>query len=101
MDKNRVFHEMIGGKWREYPASLDIHGIRTNPDYAADPRLVLREMMKREDWDRFVEYIYHKQPSDINRLSPYAELVFNYIPNITGKLRDAGIEWMRKEKDHD
>ena len=117
--KNREFHEFFHRDVTNYDSG-DVHKclcgkkyymsdagtkafeehLNNVPDYAADPRLVLREMMKREDWDRFVEYIYHKQPSDINRLSPYAELVFNYIPDTTGKLRDVGIEFMR-EKDHE
>jgi hypothetical protein len=55
--------------------------------------------MEREDFDSFVEFIYHKQPPTVEHLSPYAEIVFNYITT-PGKLRDAWIEW-REGKQND
>jgi len=68
MDPNREFHELIGGKcWHGHDSdnpdfmetcpkyNLIYYGDQeTTPDYAADPRLVLREMAKREDFPLFM-----------------------------------------------
>lgn len=94
MDANKRFAKLAG--------TLPVIDLQGNvlqrgqyPDFT-DAREVLRVMMERGDWDEFVEFIYHKQPADIQRLSPYAELVFNYILDTTGKLRDLAIEWMEE-----
>jgi len=52
------------------------------PDYAADPRLVLREMMKRKEWIEFRWFI-----DDC-----WVDLI---VLDTTGKLRDLAIEWLK------
>ena len=95
MDLNREFARLVGLCWHEYDTETlnCIHCEKVmwrkdsnNPDYAADPRLVLREMMKREDWHKFIGRIEDSRPS---------WFVENYILNLTGKLRDAAIEFLR------
>jgi len=67
------------------------------PDYAADPRLVLREMMKRKDWPRFLDSI-----DGMHNCYDYGqEIVWRdwievkYLLDTTGKLRDKAIEWLK------
>jgi hypothetical protein len=115
-DPNRRFHELAGLCWHEiieqevesesgvvsflcacgacYSRMDDFedHAAESNPDYAADPRLVLEVMKKREDWWLF------------SRLSGFWVIPFEagekiyldtaYILDKTGKLRDKAIEWM-------
>ena len=60
MDLNREFARLVGLCWHEYDTETlnCIHCEKVmwrkdsnNPDYAADPRLVLREMVKRREWN--------------------------------------------------
>ena len=81
MDKNKKLHELLGLCWHEFKMSSHCHidctcgecfsGYRSreeleehckehNPDYATDPRLVLREMEKREDWEQFAYRYFSK-----------------------------------------
>jgi len=105
MDKNRELHELLGhtthiyaiGDDRELSrCSCGLKGYavreicaKSTPDYASDPRLVLREMMKREDFDRFVGFV--------NGCNGYAlDLIpVDIILNTTGKLRDMTIERLK------
>ena len=67
MDPNREFAELVGLCWHEWEWDSNRRyftcmkcpklGGRTrqvNPDFAVDPRLVLREMAKREDFPLFM-----------------------------------------------
>uniref|UniRef100_A0A6M3JX38 Uncharacterized protein n=1 Tax=viral metagenome TaxID=1070528 RepID=A0A6M3JX38_9ZZZZ len=123
MDKNRVFHELIGRTdWhkivKQQPYELDgvavgslficscgleLHGaavsmhlVLSNPDYAADPRLVLREMMKREDWENFMAGLFGCFVFSTGAAMNLA----TYMTDTTGRFRDAAIAFM-KEKDHE
>ena len=96
MDKNRELHELLGLEWKIKwiftGAAYEERSSKDNPDYAADPRLVLREMMKREDWLDFRLLM--------NRYS-YDHLTcieIELILDPTGKLRDMAIEWLKGEK---
>jgi len=94
MDKNREFHELVGLCWHEpeseqsnrfgYCRNCGKHmpECESNPDYAADPRLILKEMVKRPDWDEFQKQV----------IDPFA-----YMLDDTGLLRDAAIKFIRKE----
>jgi hypothetical protein len=103
MDQNKHFAELVGAEidwigctqfsggvcdWAgEVSDTFCNDCIHATPlDYAADPRLVLREMRKREDWSRFGrEELY------------YMDLV-GLVLDTTGKLRDAAIEWLERGK---
>ena len=100
MDRNKRFAELVRVRW--YPADPSkppeddwvfcggkIWGALDNPDYAADPRLVLRVMMKREDWRDFAEWAFN---GDYQTL---AEMTLD----TTGKLRDKAIEWLEGRKE--
>jgi len=113
---NETFAEMVGIPWHKQISTKEdgygcscgflayfggVYGehIRNNPnpDYAADPRLVLKEMMKREDWPRFLDSI-----DGMHNCYDYGqEIVWRdwievkYLLDTTGKLRDKAIEWLK------
>lgn len=108
-DKNRELHELLGLCWHEFHRSTGPYYIcrlcknkfgdhrefvastACNPDYAADPLLVLREMMlKCKDWNGFVDQIGA-------RIGGQAYFHHAFIFDTTGRLRDLAIEWLRKE----
>ena len=112
MDKNRELHELLGHDWHliiyhaESPNIIEYwscscdktftdyylmkeHLKKNNPDYAADPRIVLREMRKREDWRKFCMTI-----GDIG-LNDWPLIKVGYVMDTTGKLRDMAIEWLK------
>ena len=63
----------------------------SNPDYKADPRLVIREMEKRNDFDAFCKTIgirSHGGPF-------YVEST--YIMDTTGKLATLARDWLKGE----
>lgn len=97
--QNRRLAELFGICWIDVN-NLDDEGIclkcgkayesHSNPDFAADPRLVLREMMKREDWMYFHESIGCLDPEH-----RYLDAVLiDYILDQTGLLRDRAVEWL-------
>ena len=112
MDKNRELHELLGLCWHAEAAEwedarptclcgmtflheqyLENHIINANPDYTTDAGKVqlLREMVKRDDFTRFLGSIR----IDLNYDDvPYIEIL--YIIDTTGKLRDMAIEWLKK-----
>ena len=119
MDNNRRLNELLGLCWHEkidfddecscgmqwmgpqYARGINKHLRESNPDYAADPRLLLREMMKRDDWPRFLDSIggFHSAfagedglPSSIKWID---SIPLDYILDTTGKLRDLAIEWLQ------
>ena len=98
MNRNRELHELLGYCWHEGSVMIPWKcskcgagmSLVTYPDYATDPRLVLMEMMKREDWLDFRLLM--------NRYS-YDHLTcveIELILDTTGKLRDMAIEWLNK-----
>ena len=87
MDKNRALHELLGLCWHEW---------------TDDPRLVLREMMKRDDWDNFSEFVLIAHTGlcvTSMVVDSSVQLVLfplYYISDTTGKLRDMAIEWLKE-----
>jgi len=81
MYKNRELHELLGLRWYEWDNTVGFTHI-DNPDYAADPRLVLREMAKRADFKLFM---------DLDD-----DIPIEYVLDSTGKLRDMAIEYLKK-----
>lgn len=60
------------------------------PDFAADPRLVLRAMIEREDWDKFWQKLFMEQGTHPN-------FWVYYILN-PAVLRDKAIEFLEEKK---
>ena len=115
MNKNKELHELLGLEWHTVlylstpPAPhwecscrraffdyylMTEHLKKNSPDYAADPRLVLREMMKRDDFDRFISNINAFSLDEDNDLINNAVPV-DLIMDTTGKLADIAIEWLK------
>lgn len=104
-DINRRLHEALGKCWHEVIAiATSRFGYAEspickcgawncqvpNPDYCADPRLVIEAMREREKFKEFIYFV----------LGPYGD-VFNLLDLImdtTGKLRDAAIEFIEGRK---
>lgn len=103
---NRRFAELVGADYHSYETKgMDgkMH-LHSNPDFAADPRLVLREMMKREDWPEFFHFLIEKGLAVYSRPIFGAERRPYYLSDTlftdtTGLLRDRAVEWMERRKD--
>ena len=109
-DINRRFAELVGLCWHEWVASYSQRickhcGYRVsasdygpaNPDFISDPRLVLREMMKRKD---FLEFSRDKLDCPWEDDRVYWNYVHtDYILDTTGLLAMAAIEWLEKEEE--
>lgn len=63
-----------------------------NPDYCADPRLVIEVMMEREDW---LEFAAHYLIVDVH--SQEDGIQIDLIMDKTGKLAKLAIEWLGKK----
>lgn len=72
---NKRFAELVG-----IPRGI-AHYPYEYPDFISDPRLVLREMVKRSDWEDFQKQV----------IDPFA-----YILDTTGKLVTLAIKYLDK-----
>ena len=116
MDKNKELHELLGLCWHEWVRNIGHDAedlmcdkcwrypseVGENPDYAADPRLVLREMMRCKDWSRFHMRIGSRERTVIDpdgiAWVINSEIRIDLVLNTTGKLRDLAIEWLKNNK---
>uniref|UniRef100_A0A6H1ZKS3 Uncharacterized protein n=1 Tax=viral metagenome TaxID=1070528 RepID=A0A6H1ZKS3_9ZZZZ len=115
MDPNREFAELVGLRW--YPAksvSLDpndrlfcgkcgqyVHQEQIDsavPDYASDPRLVLREMERIGKLEAFIVTLIYTPESNPETIDYDGLIPVEYILNLTGKLRDAAIKFMKEKE---
>ncbi|MFH1448101.1 MAG: hypothetical protein ABIG39_04520 [Candidatus Micrarchaeota archaeon] len=117
MGKNKELHELLGLCWHEEVPSSKIFNYRclcgyevetqirllgkhireNNPDYASDPRLVLREMMKREDFRLFMARLMYYGDT-AGAIDWDEDITIDLILDTTGKLRDMAIEWLKNNK---
>jgi len=73
--------------------------VHTDPDFCADPRLVLREMMKREDWKNFHRTLVGAMIWDEEReIYGIFAIAVDYILDETGLLCKAACDFMEKEE---
>jgi len=109
-DKNRELHELLGLCWHEYPGPTEWLGCNClkcgrlyrgehddNPDYTTDPRLVLREMMKREDWRGLKGFATYLTTELGGRR--FLDIPLTLILDTTGKLRDMAMDKLKEEND--
>jgi hypothetical protein len=111
MNLNKELHEAFGHKWNEPDGSIGsviAYGIdhtMGNPDYVADPRLVIREMEKRGDWPRFCKKIGYAMgaiyaSSQKPDPAPTRFLVYvDLIMDTTGKLATIARDWLKEQKE--
>jgi biotin synthase-related radical SAM superfamily protein len=93
MNLNKELHEEFehsGDTDWSNPTDVCIDGL-WYPNYKADPRLVVREMEKREDWPLFLSHLCSRVTYD-HAISG----TLNLIMDETGKIRDLAIEWMKE-----
>lgn len=100
MDKNKQLAKLLRLCWHEWVpigsvnsgqkecskchTEAPLHLLPKNPDFTTPDGIVLllKEMMKREDFNDF----WDEATWDVSSLV--------YVLNTTGKLRDAAIEWL-------
>ena len=105
MDKNKVLHDLLGlpPQGHDVQGETCDHYYETWPDYAKNPILVLREMMKQKSWTQFAEVIgmvYWTTLNDVRKeyitnIPHYTVDVELISDTITGKLRDMAIQWLK------
>jgi hypothetical protein len=78
---NRQLHEALGKYWFK-------HCPQENPDYCADPRLVIEAMRRRDEDKDFLVDIVEKN----NRYPPF--FIVDLIMDKTGRLANLAIEWL-------
>ena len=108
-NRNRELHELLGHCWHEWELSAPAYECKKcgqivtkyestlNPDYTADPRLVLWDMQKQDDWDGFcAKFLVDYEGWDTHYL------LMDLFLDTTGKLADlaSGLEReaIRKER---
>ena len=115
MDPNCELAELVGLRWHEFSTDkfgepkvcscgfvtvtrgdMESHIQKCNPDYAADPRLVLREMAKREDFPLFMAKLMYGD--NVEGIDWDHNIDIDYILDTTGLLALAARDFMRKEK---
>ena len=95
-ENNKIFAELAGIPWDTHEGRYG--NFNKNPNYAADPRLVLIEMMKRGDFHGdfgFQQVIGGPEYDKINLgyiIDDNGEL------ETTGRARDAAIKFMEEAK---
>ena len=106
MDLNREFARLVGLCWHEYDTETlnCIHCEKVmwrkdsnNPDYA-DPRLVLREMERIGKLEAFIVTLIYTPESNPETIDYDGLIPVEYILNLTGKLRDAAIKFMKEKE---
>ena len=102
MENNQRFAELAGMCWHKQKSRNLLECSKCgsemlftfNPDFT-DAREVLRVMMKREDWSKFLSHVY----CDIYKTSECSvESIILLVLDPTGKLRDLAIKWMEEQK---
>ena len=71
----------------------EVHPFHRNPDFCADPRLVLEVMEKREDFNRWIAVLNGLSLDEDNCLIDNA-IPIDYILDKTGKLAMAAITFL-------
>jgi len=116
-ENNKIFAELAGihicngtepisdsGAMRCAECGMAYHPMSCVQNFAADPRLVLKEMRKRKDWQEFLKSLPVSDEMTVECLAGgwhgitvvFAEDFIDYILDTTGRWRDAAIEWMKK-----
>jgi hypothetical protein len=103
--KNREVCQWLGKCWHEFKdnkwiGAKCVHcGIAkanpkgtTNPNYICHPKELLRELVKREDWNRLKNQRWIAQGAAVDYIQ------IDYITDQTGKLLDAVWQWMKEER---
>jgi len=108
MDLNREFAELVGICWHDYGRIQYEDGaiefltcrkcksVTPNPDYAADPRLVLREMVKRKDFGGDFGFQQIIGGPEYDKIDIDYLIDSNGELDTTGKLRNKAIEFLKE-----
>ena len=97
MNLNKELHEAFGHKWNEPDGSIGsviAYGIdhtMGNPDYVADPRLVIREMKKKGLLKRFLSSI--GTTTNLDTLGKMSSLI---AIDTSGKLAQLALDWLKE-----
>ena len=92
MDLNRELYLLLYRTELQDVVFIDDEDI---PDFKSDPRLVLREMMKREDWPEFSERLFWYIADKTEIIKNFCEV---FILDTTGKLVKDAIKFMKEKE---
>ena len=123
MNLNRELHEALGYCWHEivfdplgkpefpfckhckkedvswhweYPNGHCKRVADNNPDYVADPWLVIREMEKRGELEAFSFYVWDRSDK-LRYIASCLDIIRMVAIDTTGKLAQLALDWLRKE----
>lgn len=113
-ENNRILHELLGKHWHEddgrglvgetCACGLNLYDSETrtyrpvecdNPDYAADPRLVLEAMKEKNRLGEFLNFLC-RQRMTVPEMSYRIDV--DLILDKTGRLRDLAIKFLKEGK---
>ena len=99
MNPNRRLAELLGIPWHGSHIG-DMNCPITNPDFADDPRLVLREMGRLGHLSEIINYVLNSYKfTHLPNSTDCCLVIADYLLDTSGKLRDAAIEFLeRREK---
>ena len=104
VNKNKEFHKLLGHCWHdivetEYgdfeckKCGVEIRKRVHNPDYADDPRLVIKEMKLRKDFNVFLGHLMFMVSYDNTN-----KATIEFFMDTTGNLRNIAMEWLKGRK---
>ena len=96
-DLNRRFAGLCGIRWKG-PRWENGFNYDDNPNFISDPRLVLREMIKRKDFYEFMETVGRVEAEFECNTLYYIDIA--YINDTTGLLVKAALERIEKVEDN-
>jgi hypothetical protein len=91
---NRRLHEALGcrcGQWLWY---FDAPVEWGNPNYCADPRLVIEVMREKEDFVRFIRFL----SKGMIEPAQSSFICIDLMMDKTGKLAELAIEWLAQKE---
>jgi hypothetical protein len=112
MDINKELAELLGLRWYEATEGIDpeddwkfigddsmaatMWGVLDNPDFTADTVSLLRLMMKRADWEKFLQltgWMYFDKDTD----APIYYIKTDFITDTTGLLAQAAYCFLKNK----
>ena len=85
--------EDVSWHW-EYPNGLCKRVADNNPDYVADPRLVIREIDKQGKRKDFINYLLRTQ-----KVWLISDMLVDLILDTAGKLAQLALDWIKEQKE--
>jgi hypothetical protein len=104
MNLNRKLHEALGYCWHDDVLTCRKCGAffigddMENPDYVADPRLVVREMEKRGELEAFSFYVWDRSDK-LRYIASCLDIIRMVAIDTSGKLAQLALDWLKEQKE--